>query len=66
MKNPKIGIIGYFGYGNAGDEAMREILLKEFPNSVASFQGQIEKCDVYIIAGGDLIQERSGIHMPGL
>lgn len=62
--NLKIGIIGYFGHGNAGDEAMKEILLKEFPGSVANDRDKIEKCDAYIIAGGDLIQGFSGLHLP--
>lgn len=63
MKKPKIGIVGWFGYDNAGDEAMRDILLKEFPGAVASYRGTIEKCDVYIIAGGMLIQGYTGINM---
>lgn len=64
MKKMKIGIIGYFGYGNAGDEAMKEILLAEFPGSVANFKQEIEPCDAYIVAGGDLVQGFSGLHMP--
>jgi len=64
MKNPRVGIIGYFGHGNAGDEAMKDILLQEFPNSVANNRDKIEKCDAYIIAGGDLIQGFSGLHLP--
>lgn len=60
----KIGIIGYFGHGNAGDEAMREIMLAEFSGSVSSYKDQMEKCDIYIIAGGDLVQEFSGLHFP--
>lgn len=62
-KKPKIGIVGWFGYDNAGDEAMRDILLKEFPGSVASYRGTIEKCDVYIVAGGMLIQGFTGMNM---
>lgn len=60
----KIGIIGYFGHGNAGDEAMKELVTKEFPGSVSSNKDKMEKCDVYIIAGGDLVQEFSGLHFP--
>lgn len=60
----KIGIIGYFGHGNAGDEAMKDMLLRNFPNSVANNLKVMEKCDAYIIAGGDLVQEFSGLHLP--
>ena len=60
----KIGIIGYFGHGNAGDEAMREIILNQFPGAVSSHKDKMEKCDIYIIAGGDLVQEFSGLHFP--
>lgn len=62
-KKPKIGIVGWFGYDNAGDEAMRDILLKEFPGAVASYRGTIERCDVYIVAGGMLIQGFTGMNM---
>jgi len=62
-KKPKIGIVGWFGYDNAGDEAMRDVLLKEFPGSVASYCETIEKCDVYIVAGGMLIQGFTGMNM---
>ena len=60
----KIGIIGYFGHGNAGDEAMREIMMQQFPGAVSSYKDKMEKCDIYIIAGGDLVQEFSGLHFP--
>ncbi len=60
---PRIGIVGFFGYGNAGDEAMKEILLDQFPNSIANNQGNMPKCDAYIWAGGDLVQGKSGLHM---
>lgn len=62
-KKPKIGIVGWFGYDNAGDEAMRDLLLKEFPGAVASYRGTMEKCDVYIVAGGMLIQGYTGMNM---
>jgi len=62
-KNPKIGIVGWFGFGNAGDEAMRDILLKEFPGSVASYRSTIPNCDVYIMAGGMMIQTFTGVYM---
>jgi len=62
-RKPKIGIVGWFGYDNAGDEAMRDILLKEFPGAVASYRGTIEKCDVYIVGGGMLIQGFTGMNM---
>lgn len=65
--NKKIGIVGYFGRGNAGDEAMKDLLLENFPGSVASNErDEIEKCDAYIVAGGDLVQGFSGLHMPEL
>ncbi|MEO5368271.1 MAG: polysaccharide pyruvyl transferase family protein [Magnetococcus sp. WYHC-3] len=63
IKKPKIGIVGWFGFGNAGDEAMRDILLKEFPGAVASHRSTIEKCDVYIMAGGQMIQTFTGVYM---
>lgn len=62
-KHPKIGIVGFFGYGNAGDEAMKEILLNHFPNSFANNQGNLPKCDAYIYAGGNLVQGKTGLHM---
>jgi len=62
MKKIKIGILGWFGYGNAGDEAMRDICLKEFPGSIASDRATIEKCDAYILAGGALVQGTTGVN----
>lgn len=64
IMDKKIGIIGYFGHGNAGDEAMKDVLLMHFPGAIANNLGVIEKCDAYIIAGGDLVQEFSGLHLP--
>ncbi|AKM82447.1 TPA: polysaccharide pyruvyl transferase family protein [Candidatus Berkelbacteria bacterium] len=64
MKQPKIGIVGYFGHENAGDEIMKDLMLAEFPNSVAMNLGKLEKCDAYIIAGGDLITKYHGLHLP--
>lgn len=63
VKKPKIGIVGWFGYDNAGDEAMRDLLLAQFPGAVASDRGTIEKCDVYIVAGGMLVQGYTGMNM---
>lgn len=62
-RKPKIGIVGWFGFDNAGDEAMRDILLKEFPGATFSKRGAIPSCDVYIVAGGMLIQGYTGMNM---
>lgn len=62
-ENKKIGIVGYFGFDNAGDEAMKDMLLERIPNSVANYRADMEVCDAYIMAGGDLIQGINGLHM---
>lgn len=70
MKKLRVGLVGYYGWGNYGDEFFKEVLEKELPDfefrtahDVApdgalvldNLEANVDSVDVMMIGGGDLV-----------
>lgn len=70
MKKLKVGLVGYYGWGNYGDEFFKQVLEQELPEldfrvlhdvradgalDIENIEAHIDSVDVIMIGGGDLV-----------
>ncbi len=70
--SPKIGIIGWYGHGNDGDErilyclrqclAGARLVVLSGLHEVASRRAELEACDFVLFGGGGLVLRRFGVY----
>jgi polysaccharide pyruvyl transferase WcaK-like protein len=70
MKKLKVGLVGYYGWGNYGDEFFKAVLEQELPElefkvlhdvrpdgalDIENIEANIDSVDVIMVGGGDLV-----------